>query len=94
VLRFITSRFTEFGPNATTFVFLAEIFPVRVRTTSHGICATAGKVGAALGTFTFPLLQADLWPLRPHVARGPALFESLFAVGHVRRFRIEQAGAA
>ncbi|HTW83605.1 MAG TPA: MFS transporter [Candidatus Sulfotelmatobacter sp.] len=51
--------FTEFGPNTTTFVLPAEIFPVRVRSTSHGISATVGKVGAAVGTFSFPLLQAQ-----------------------------------
>ena len=50
--------FTQFGPNTTTFVMPAEIFPVKVRTTSHGISATVGKVGAAIGTFSFPLLQA------------------------------------
>jgi MFS family permease len=50
--------FTEFGPNTTTFVLPAEIFPVSVRTTSHGISATIGKIGAAVGTFGFPLLQA------------------------------------
>jgi MFS family permease len=50
--------FTEFGPNTTTFVLPAEIFPTAVRTTSHGISATIGKVGAAVGTFSFPLLQA------------------------------------
>jgi MFS family permease len=50
--------FTEFGPNTTTFVLPAEIFPIRVRTTSHGIAATVGKVGAAIGTFSFPLLQS------------------------------------
>jgi PHS family inorganic phosphate transporter-like MFS transporter len=50
--------FTEFGPNTTTFIYPAEIFPVRIRTTSHGIAATIGKVGAAVGTFSFPLLQS------------------------------------
>jgi PHS family inorganic phosphate transporter-like MFS transporter len=50
--------FTEFGPNTTTFIYPAEIFPIRVRTTSHGIAATIGKVGAAIGTFSFPLLQS------------------------------------
>jgi MFS family permease len=50
--------FTEFGPNTTTFVLPAEIFPLAVRTTSHGISATVGKIGAAVGTFSFPLLQA------------------------------------
>src|SRR5581483_9268981 len=29
--------FTEFGPNVTTFVLPAEIFPVEARTTAHGI---------------------------------------------------------
>jgi MFS transporter, PHS family, inorganic phosphate transporter len=46
--------FTEFGPNTTTFVYPAEIFPVEVRTTAHGISAAAGKLGAFLGAFLFP----------------------------------------
>lgn len=50
--------FTELGPNTTTFVLPSEIFPVSVRTTCHGISATIGKIGAAVGTFSFPLLQA------------------------------------
>ncbi|HEY2000732.1 MAG TPA: MFS transporter [Acidobacteriaceae bacterium] len=48
--------FTEFGPNATTFVYPSEIFPVRVRTTGHGIAAAMGKLGGFLGVFTFPFL--------------------------------------
>ena len=51
--------FAEFGPNTTTFVYPAEIFPARVRTTSHGITATSGKIGAFLGTFFFPLIMAS-----------------------------------
>jgi MFS transporter, PHS family, inorganic phosphate transporter len=46
--------FTEFGPNTTTFIYPAEIFPVEVRTTGHGISAAAGKLGAFLGAFLFP----------------------------------------
>lgn len=49
--------FAEFGPNTTTFVYPAEIFPARIRTTSHGITATCGKLGAFVGTFAFPLLM-------------------------------------
>ncbi|HZU68894.1 MAG TPA: MFS transporter [Ktedonobacteraceae bacterium] len=48
--------FTEFGPNVTTFVYPAEIFPVMVRTTGHGIAAAFGKVGAFIGAFAFPYL--------------------------------------
>lgn len=51
--------FTEFGPNITTFLYPAEIFPVMVRTTAHGIAAGLGKFGAFIGAFTFPLLLAN-----------------------------------
>jgi MFS transporter, PHS family, inorganic phosphate transporter len=51
-----TYFFAEFGPNTTTFVYPAEIFPVRVRTTSHGIAAAAGKIGAFIGTYALTAL--------------------------------------
>lgn len=49
--------FTEFGPNATTFVYPSEIFPVKVRTTAHGIAAAMGKIGGFIGVFTFPFFM-------------------------------------
>ena len=49
--------FTEFGPNATTFVYPSELFPVRVRTTGHGISAAMGKIGGFAGVFLFPYLM-------------------------------------
>ena len=49
--------FTEFGPNATTFVYPAELFPVEARTTGHGIAAATGKMGAFAGVFLFPVLM-------------------------------------
>jgi MFS family permease len=48
--------FTEFGPNATTFIYPSEVFPVRVRTTGHGIAAAMGKLGGFAGVFVFPYL--------------------------------------
>lgn len=45
--------FTEFGPNTTTFIYPAEIFPTEVRTTSHGIAAALGKMGGFAGTYLF-----------------------------------------
>ncbi|GCE19847.1 hypothetical protein KDK_36470 [Dictyobacter kobayashii] len=45
--------FTEFGPNVTTFVYPAEIFPVMVRSTAHGLAAALGKVGAFIGALAF-----------------------------------------
>jgi nitrate/nitrite transporter NarK len=53
----ISFFFTEFGPNATTFVYPSEIFPVRVRTTAHGIAAAVGKIGGFFGVFLFPYLM-------------------------------------
>ncbi len=54
----ISYFFTEFGPNATTFVYPAEIFPVAGRTTGHGIAAAAGKIGGFIGVFLFPILMS------------------------------------
>jgi MFS family permease len=54
----ISYFFTEFGPNATTFVYPAEIFPVEGRTTGHGIAAAAGKLGGFVGVFLFPILMS------------------------------------
>jgi MFS transporter, PHS family, inorganic phosphate transporter len=51
--------FTEFGPNVTTFLYPAEIFPVTVRTTAHGFSASLGKVGAFIGAFVFPLMLSS-----------------------------------
>jgi MFS transporter, PHS family, inorganic phosphate transporter len=57
VLYGLSFFFTEFGPNTTTFVYPSEIFPVRVRTTAHGVAAAMGKVGGFLGVFLFPYLM-------------------------------------
>jgi PHS family inorganic phosphate transporter-like MFS transporter len=50
--------FTEFGPNTTTFLMAAELYPVSARTTGHGLSAGMAKVGAFVGVLTFPLIQA------------------------------------
>jgi len=50
--------FTEFGPNSTTFVYPAEIFPVMSRITGHGVAAAAGKLGGFFGVFLFPIFMA------------------------------------
>ena len=50
--------FAEFGPNTTTFVLSAELYPVNMRTTGHGLSAGIAKVGAFIGVFVFPILSA------------------------------------
>ncbi|PQP98578.1 inorganic phosphate transporter 1-4 [Prunus yedoensis var. nudiflora] len=53
VIYSLTFFFANFGPNATTFVVPAEIFPARFRSTCHGISAASGKLGAIIGAFGF-----------------------------------------
>jgi len=49
--------FFNFGPNATTFIVPGECFPTRYRSSSHGLSAGAGKIGAIIA-------QALIGPLR------------------------------
>ncbi len=52
--------FIEFGPNLTTFVYPPEIFPAQARGTGTGIAASAGKIGAFMGTFLNLLIQGAI----------------------------------
>jgi MFS transporter, PHS family, inorganic phosphate transporter len=68
--------FAEFGPNTTTFVYPAEIFPVRVRATCHGVAAAAGKIGAFIGTYTLTSLLPAIG-----LARTSGLIAAVAAMG-------------
>ena len=59
VLYSLTFFFANFGPNATTFVVPAEIFPARFRSTCHGISSAFGKLGAMVGAFGFLYLAQN-----------------------------------
>ena len=74
----ISYFFAEFGPNTTTFVLAAELFPVSMRATAHGISSGVAKLGAFAGVFLFPLLAASL-KLRGTLLLTAAL--SLLGVG-------------
>ena len=45
--------FANFGPNSTTFVIPAELFPTKWKATGHGFSAASGKAGAIIGAFGF-----------------------------------------
>ncbi|CAD7943002.1 unnamed protein product [Amoebophrya sp. A120] len=51
-----TVFFSNFGPNATTFILPALVYPTPVKATCHGFSAAMGKAGAALGTYLFPTI--------------------------------------
>lgn len=74
VLFAVSYFFTEYGPNTTTFVYPAEMFPVEVRTSGHGIAAAMGKMGGFAGTYLFTTMLAA-WGIRgaEGVAAGVAL---------------------
>lgn len=72
--------FFNFGPNATTFIVPGECFPTRYRSTSHGISAASGKIGAIIAQCVFgPLVhrgakKSDESPWLNHVMQIFALF--------------------
>lgn len=58
VLYVLAQFFFNFGPNATTFITPAEIFPTRVRSTGHGFSAGMGKLGAVFAQIFFaPMIK-------------------------------------
>ena len=53
----LANFFQNFGPNSTTFIIPGEVFPTRYRSTSHGISAASGKLGAILAQVGFARLK-------------------------------------
>lgn len=79
------------GPNATTYLIPAEVFPTRLRTTGHGFAAACGKLGATFGVLLLPTALADY-------GRTPVMFGlgGLCVLGAVvtALLRIETRGSA
>lgn len=69
----LTFFFANFGPNATTFVVPAEIFPARLRSTCHGISAAAGKAGAIVGAFGFLYASQEKDPAKRSAGYPPGI---------------------
>ncbi|KAI0078760.1 phosphate transporter [Panus rudis PR-1116 ss-1] len=53
----LANFFQNFGPNTTTFIVPGEAFPTRYRSTSHGIAAASGKLGAIVAQVGFAQLK-------------------------------------
>ncbi|MBA0857094.1 hypothetical protein Goshw_007370 [Gossypium schwendimanii] len=69
----LTFFFANFGPNATTFVVPAEIFPARLRSTCHGISAASGKAGAIIGAFGFLYAAQSTDPAKTDAGYPPGI---------------------
>ncbi|CAL5038336.1 unnamed protein product [Urochloa decumbens] len=59
VLYALTFFSANLGPNTTTFILPAELFPARLRSTCHGISGAAGKLGALVGAVGFLWASQD-----------------------------------
>jgi hypothetical protein len=46
------------GPNGTTYIIAAVEFPTTLRATGSGLATAAGKIGASVGIFLMPVMQA------------------------------------
>ncbi|PVH81763.1 MFS general substrate transporter [Cadophora sp. DSE1049] len=57
IVYFLAQLVFEMGPNFTTFILPAEIFPTRHRAFGHGIAAASGKLGAAIFQVFFQFVR-------------------------------------
>ncbi|KAJ3682508.1 hypothetical protein LUZ60_015081 [Juncus effusus] len=73
----VTYFFANFGPNPTTFIIPAEIFPARMRATCHGISAASGRLGVIVGLFGFLYASQGKTP-EPGYNSGIGVRKSLF----------------
>lgn len=76
--------FFNFGPNATTFIVPGECFPTRYRSTSHGISAASGKMGAILAQVLIgPLRTKGATPTNdsPWIDHVMQIFAAFMALG-------------
>ena len=53
IMYFGSSFFGQCGPNSTTYLIPAEVFPTSMRAMCHGISACAGKFGALVASVLF-----------------------------------------
>ncbi len=85
----VFNTMVNLGPNATTYLLPAEVFPTRLRATGHGVAAAAGKVGAVVGTFFLPL-ATNAFGLSPTV--GVIAVAAALGAIVTYRARIETGG--
>lgn len=69
--------FFNFGANATTYIYPAEVFPTKFKAAAHGMSAACGKAGAIISALAFNQLTdtigtpAVLWSTYPRLSPVP-----------------------
>lgn len=96
-LYILAQLFFNFGPNATTFLYPAELFPTRYRTTCHGLSAACGKLGAVIiQVFSQPLLTKGVSPgcqlseCSPFLGHMMQIFAACMFLGTVLSFMLPE----
>jgi PHS family inorganic phosphate transporter-like MFS transporter len=79
----MTFFFSNFGPNTTTFIVPAEIYPARFRSTCHGISAASGKLGAIVGAFGFNYIAQPKTNPPPGYPAGLGLQDAIYIMASV-----------
>jgi len=85
----LTQFFTNFGPNATTFIIPGEVFPTRYRSTAHGISAASGKLGAIVAQVGFSQLK-DIGGKNAFVDKLLIIFAVFMFIGLLVTFLIPE----
>ncbi|KAG8075812.1 hypothetical protein GUJ93_ZPchr0006g42696 [Zizania palustris] len=88
VLYSLTFFSANLGPNTTTFILPAELFPARFRSTCHGLSGAAGKLGALVGSIGFLWASQERGRTGVHaIARqqlpGIGMMYTLFILGGI-----------
>ncbi|XP_042509345.1 probable inorganic phosphate transporter 1-10 [Macadamia integrifolia] len=85
ILYGLTFFFSNFGPNTTTFIVPAELFPARFRSTCHGISGAAGKVGAIIGSVGFLWASQNMHKLEVEYGyqKGIGMMTTLVLLGGI-----------
>jgi MFS family permease len=85
------------GPNATTFTLAPILFPTGIRASASGFAAASAKVGATIGTFMVPQIQATwglvgVLSLMAAVSFGGLVATAAFAHEVRKEEEIEESG--
>jgi hypothetical protein len=84
------------GPNATTFTLAPILFPTGIRASASGFAAASAKIGATLGTFLVPQIQAawglvGVLALMAFVSVGGLIATAAFAHEMRKEDKIEES---
>jgi len=76
---FLSSFFNQFGPNSTTFLVAAEVYPTPVRASAHGFSAAVGKLGALTAAVMYNYISTqEKFYVVPWFGLAGMIFTALF----------------